>query len=475
MKKLLLFLAAGGFCLNASAQSANGSMVRKDRIQADNFEKTYLQDKTRQFVSHKSAPSKAANKGTTIMSRWYNYVEHLGVVDASVFSNTTLPYMWFKPDMYGIYGAASGSGVELDTIRFVSYAMTFDALDSAKQNFNDPFYGDPSTTLMLDNTLAYSLDSVSVYGFYGRNSAKTNIVDTLRLSFIYGNGGSTNMPFYYFADDPSDPPPYWLPNYGYDTVRFGAIWHDPVNNVAIKYPNATTTTPSVIVKDIILDVNSLNDTDANGFNKFSVAVNMNVPARNYVGMTVTFKTGEAYTPYSDTVFVGSVNPNEPFKYNMFRPLFFEQHDGGFPSYTPGDWNMGHVKYMPESSSWDSLYVPSIAYTAPFNTEFPYIDFKLSANITSVHDIKNVAEVGNAYPNPATGELSIPFATTESANVNIIITNAVGATIATKNVGKINANQSTKATFNVASYANGVYFYTVEANGQRTTKRFVVAH
>ncbi|HTN47248.1 MAG TPA: T9SS type A sorting domain-containing protein [Flavipsychrobacter sp.] len=93
---------------------------------------------------------------------------------------------------------------------------------------------------------------------------------------------------------------------------------------------------------------------------------------------------------------------------------------------------------------------------------------------SVKDVY-AAEVGNAYPNPANNTINIPFQMNEAANVNVVITNSVGATVTTKNVGNFGANQAGKAVIDVTSYANGVYFYTVEANGQRITKRFTVTH
>lgn len=457
MKKLFLLMAAGGFFLNASAQSANGTLVKKDRVSVERSNEIQLQGKT--FRTPSSDRLKNANKTTAGGSRWYNYVEHLGLLDNGIFANQYLPYMWFRPDMYGIYGNASG-GVELDTIRYASYGFTLDALDSARQNFNDISY---AGELAIVNE-PYVLDSVSVYGIYGRNPSKTGIVDTLRLSFVYGNGGTSNMRQYYFTGMSAD--------FGYDTVRFYGIEHDTDLNIAAQ---SATTNPTVLIKDIILTAASVNDTDASGFNKFSAAVNMNVPSRNLVGMTVTFKSGETYTPFSDTVFVGSLS-TEPFKFGMFRPLTFEQRDGNFPTYAPGDWNVGHVKFLPESAGWSGLYVPTVAYTAPFQYEYHYIDFKLSCptcNLVSVKEVPNNVTVAEAYPNPAGDMINIPFTTVASANVKVNITNAVGATIATQDLGKYNANQSGKATFNVANYANGVYFYTVEANGQRVTKRFVV--
>jgi hypothetical protein len=466
MKKSLLFAIAGMVAVTGYAQVNSGSVVRvgnMDRAQ-----------QAHQAVT-KPMPLKTYNQGTANKttlggSRWYNYVDHLTLLNSAVSNNQTLPYMWYAADMFGIYQGTAG--LEADTIQFATYAMTFDPIDNNQLDFNDPT-GYPGE-INITSGNAYVLDSVTVWGVYGRNPNKTSVVDTLRLSFVYGNGGATNMPFYYFSDDPADPPPFWLPNFGDDTVRFGAIWHNPATNTALQNPNATAPTPAPIVMDVILDMNSVNDTNAQGWNVFSVPVNMSVPANNYVGMTVTFKTGELYTPWSDTVFRGSVNPAEPFKYGMFRPLFFEQNDNSYLSYTPGNWNMGHVKFLPETPSWDSLYVPAVAYTAPFAMEFPYIDFKVTCATcptTVVDPVTNILKV-EAYPNPANTHVVIPVTLTNSANVSVSLSNTLGQVLAIKDLGKVT---SAKANFTTANLANGVYFYTVEAGGERSTGRIVVAH
>jgi hypothetical protein len=41
------------------------------------------------------------------------------------------------------------------------------------------------------------------------------------------------------------------------------------------------------------------------------------------------------------------------------------------------------------------------------------------------------------------------------------------------MGNFTAKQSGKATFDVSQLANGIYFYTIEANGQRLTKRVAI--
>jgi hypothetical protein len=60
------------------------------------------------------------------------------------------------------------------------------------------------------------------------------------------------------------------------------------------------------------------------------------------------------------------------------------------------------------------------------------------------------------------------------DVIVSLTNMIGQVVATQNMSA-SAGQETTATFNTSSLASGVYLYTVEANGQRVSNRFSVAH
>jgi hypothetical protein len=106
---------------------------------------------------------------------------------------------------------------------------------------------------------------------------------------------------------------------------------------------------------------------------------------------------------------------------------------------------------------------------------PLIRLNFNPIPNAVNDINSLGFVGNAYPNPANTEVMIPFTTTEAAEVTVSITNTVGQTVKAINAGKYAANQKGRAVLNVANLSSGVYFYTVEANGQRITKRMVIAH
>lgn len=95
--------------------------------------------------------------------------------------------------------------------------------------------------------------------------------------------------------------------------------------------------------------------------------------------------------------------------------------------------------------------------------------------SSVQNTTSNFELGAARPNPAQSEFFVPVTLKTAAEVSVTLTNPMGQVVATQNLGKVAAGQTTNAVFNTSALANGVYFYTVEAGGARTTNRVVVAH
>lgn len=98
----------------------------------------------------------------------------------------------------------------------------------------------------------------------------------------------------------------------------------------------------------------------------------------------------------------------------------------------------------------------------------------NTSTVGIASVNNAVAVGNAYPNPANTAVYIPVETKQGGTVTVSITNAVGQMVATQNLGHVAAGQKATAKFNTSALANGVYFYTVEANGQRLTQRFAVS-
>ena len=156
--------------------------------------------------------------------------------------------------------------------------------------------------------------------------------------------------------------------------------------------------------------------------------------------------------------------------------------GAAPKQTVGSYEAGLLavdnnKYEPIDSAIigyqsHNVVVPSVAYLADgFTHRFAFHVDCPTCPTLSVADIQKDI-VANAYPNPATDEVRVPFTLKATADVNVTLTNLMGQVVKSQNMGN---TAKAEAVFSTSDLANGVYIFTVEANGQRTTGRFVVAH
>lgn len=465
MKKLLLLLAVGVIAGDVSAQQIeNGSVVKQTVHHTINTNPLPGSNKTSkemfEAVQKMKREYRAAQKGTASGKRTYNFVEYLALINSSISQNGNFPYMWNRPDINGIYN--NGTTQEADTIQFGSYATV---LHPWYEGWNDQ-NAFPNAPFELKNYSSYTLDSVYAWGFYGRNPNKTSVVDTLRFSIVYGNGQGTSIPRYSYTGTDiynrfSDTP----------VVATTLLW-DSTTNTAVGDPGGFTE----VVIDRYLDNTPIPDSNG-AIKRVGVAANINVPAFNYVGFSVTFISGESYTPYVDTAFVGNtIDPNAPYRFGMWRPWIFEENDGQHQNYRWGDFNNGSFKFLPTSQNYPDAYVPSYAFiSADWPYEYPYVDFVVSttdAPSVGVSNVSNLINIASAYPNPANNQVAIPFEINERADVKVSFKNVAGQIIATQNFEQVMYGE---ATFSTSNLANGLYFYTIDVNGQSHTGRVSVAH
>ncbi len=89
--------------------------------------------------------------------------------------------------------------------------------------------------------------------------------------------------------------------------------------------------------------------------------------------------------------------------------------------------------------------------------------------------KRVSEisVSSLYPNPTQDVINIELNLTQAANVSIAITDVTGKLVQTV-ANKALSNGSQMLPLSTLSLQNGIYFMTLNVNGQSVTHRFVVA-
>lgn len=81
---------------------------------------------------------------------------------------------------------------------------------------------------------------------------------------------------------------------------------------------------------------------------------------------------------------------------------------------------------------------------------------------------------SVYPSPANANANLVYNLTNESAVALTVTDLSGKVIMTENYGSQVAG-AYNVNFNTSELADGVYFYSLNVNGEKTTKRFVVAH
>ena len=158
--------------------------------------------------------------------------------------------------------------------------------------------------------------------------------------------------------------------------------------------------------------------------------------------------------------------------------------GIIPQQTTGSYNTGLISQQqnaygfPTYGGHNLLFSPADFYSAtqpgPFGFEVPYMMFYLGYPGTITTGVSNIinAESVKASPNPTSNVVNISFSLTTNADVTATLTNMTGQVVATQTVA--NATKGT-VQFSTAALPSGVYFYTLNANGQHTTGKIAVAH
>jgi len=111
------------------------------------------------------------------------------------------------------------------------------------------------------------------------------------------------------------------------------------------------------------------------------------------------------------------------------------------------------------------------------TSIPLVRMHFATNnaVVSTKNVVSNVSLGQVYPNPANNSVNITFTLAEDANVNVNLMNTVGQVLKSQSMGKLNAGSAKTVTFSTADMPAGVYYYSVDVNGVRTTNRFVVSH
>ncbi len=451
MKKLFLLLAGGVSVIAANAQE-NQSVVltHKNNIPG-----------TLPFIKHapmpKYAGSNQAAKTTGSQSAWFSFADAAasGSLSAGlypIYNDSSLYVPYGNPTGFNWYIEGLGTSFDPTSARFTP------------NGFQNQSYTYPQPAFGLSNKNAYTVDSVTIVGYYNRQSYN-NYVDTLNLYIAYTPSSGTALlqnKNVYFLDNLSIPDStFHVADAKYDT---GA--------------NAISSTVSGLIKITkILDTTAFADSVAQNTHIFTFPVSISVPAGGKIVSYQQFISGHKYRNDID---IDSANKWEVLTYERNGQAsspdqLKNDFNCGLIITNTGRYNIGDSTGFIFTSGGSNVQglEPTYYYGAAAGFDDPFYAFHVNCTGCFNAGVANVSTIASssAYPNPATSEVYIPFTLSHNANVNVIVTNTLGQVTNTQSFSNVTNG---KAAFNTSSFAAGVYFYTVEANGERTTGRFVVA-
>lgn len=423
------------------------------------FSQAQLQLNTSQFVN--KVPAKkmgfdfekfktTKNKKTAaVMSGWFNYAV---AIDDNINSNTAeLNSNYLFPDSlgYGEFGTGNFSACWVHHIA--------DIVDPK----GIPFIVSPTTDFIVTPApQAYFLDSMSIVYGYTRNHPNPNIVDTLVVT-VFHNNTAANLPGAYFTGATAA-------NYATDTLSIKLVKYTQATNVV----NAT----GKYTFKILLDVN---DTAATNYNEkyFKLPTPFGVPVNKLLVADVQFRPGYTYT----------IGTHIDYDANAFFFTSYEEKGGGasggsFPTFwdcnanSPAcDWNTSYI--LPQdvrynmAGTWNNYFIPSYAYTVGYGFEHHLVSFHLNAGNVAVAELeKTGVALGQNMPNPYTKESTVNFQLAKDASSALFtVTDVMGRVVSSEKVGTAQGSHTIK----LGAYASGVYYYSLNVDGNVTTKKMIV--
>lgn len=445
MKKIYSLLAVVIFTSASIAQSpAQGSISFPDK----KVTKTRTFDKS----SFKATKSHLAAKTTTVNSGWFNYatgIEALTVAASDLNSN------YLFPDSMG-YGDFGGTFAPI-WIHHIAEEVDFRSV---------AFSGDASTSWVTSGA-PFSIDSMSIVYAYSRNHPDLTIVDTLIVT-VYDNQTTANLGTSGFIGTTAA-------NYGTDTLTFKRIGYNQAGNF-IAAPTATINPQVAPVGQYVFKVLlTVADTSTVVYSEkaFALPTPFVSQGGKLVVGDVMFKPGYTYTlsqqidATANAFFFTSYEEQGPSTY----PTYFDCNYGS----SLCDYNCSYI--VPQdvrynmAASWNYRYIPSFAYGDTYGYEHHLISFKLSGTTGIENNVaQNTFGLTQNMPNPYSKESVVNYNLHSNVNSAVFtVTDIMGRVVASEKTGTTAGSHSVK----LGSYAAGIYYYSLNVDGNVTTKKMIV--
>jgi hypothetical protein len=402
------------------------------------------------------APYRLSEKKTRAGSRWYDIVDAIDKDQGgagNIYSNDNYNITWTDSTMLAPFSGSGG--VTYSGVWVKSIAAFFDPVDP---RFNDAAaYGGQ---IHISRNDSYTIDSLSLPYIYRRNPAKTSVVDTLIVSVIKGPGNSTTETelgtrFY-------GPTTATATNHSTDTLRFLHGFLNLSNGTPNMYTFNASNITNVVNTKILLTAATLSDTLSNGFHYFQIPVGLTIPAGNFAGVSVTFKSGDTWVPFADTLYLsGSTAMN----FNNFRFVAFEENTGSYQTYIKGSFNHSGIMRN-DTSGWRNWHIPSYAFT---NTTYEHHWFSWKVTCTTCGSVKvdelseSIARV-DVYPVPASHQLTLSIQADKPLHqMSYQLTTLNGAIVQQGELPDMMAGTQNTKVLDLRTVSSGMYLLRLQSN------------
>ena len=453
MKKIYTLLAAVLLTSATFGQGSNNSVLGTQTFPAS---KTITKVKSFDFTKMKANQNNSVAKTAAGNAAWFNY----GTAVKNLFSApSVLNANYLFPDSAGL--ANFGGSLQGMWVHHLAEMVDFKSVA----------FSDPSTGWVAANpTAPIYIDSMSIVYAYDRKHPNPNIVDTLVVT-VYDNQTAANLTTSGFAGTVTPV------NYGgVDTVSFKRIGYNLTGNF-IAAPTATASPQVAPAGQYVFKVLlTIADTSTAFYNEkaFKLPVQFATFGNKLTIGSVMFKPGYTYTLGQDVESTA----------NTFLFTSYEEKGAGtFPNYFDCNFASAACDYsqsyiLPQDvrynngASWNYRFIPTLAYTAPYGFEHHLISFRVKDDIST--GIKENTNTGVALsqntPNPFTKESTVNFSLVkDAASAVFTVTDVMGRIISTEKVATTKGNHSVK----LGAYAAGLYYYSLNVDGNVATKKMIV--
>lgn len=144
--------------------------------------------------------------------------------------------------------------------------------------------------------------------------------------------------------------------------------------------------------------------------------------------------------------------------------------GPFTPTLASDWRTETVDLSAFTGSADVMI--KFVATSDYGNNAYIDDINLSPHVSTGIDTHAATNTVSVYPNPVTGHANIQFQLSQPGQVMITLVNTAGQKVLQKDLGTVEAGDH-NILLNAESLANGLYFLTINAAGNSSSKKIII--